>query len=141
MDINTRIMNNTVLDQLCSDNSGLEKSAATAITEYTRTKMREDGFTRRIIPPQNVTEADLDRQVDTDKGVIIIDKEVDSPAAISIPYATLPNNIYIKGERYRLMFDRIITPRFTKDIAELRTYDMDIRKVLSDNSIKDLLQL
>jgi hypothetical protein len=37
------------------------------------------------------------------------------------------------------MFDRIMTPRFTKDIDELRTYDMDIRQILSDNAIKDML--
>jgi len=38
-----------------------------------------------------------------------------------------------------VMFDRILTPRFTKDVDELRTYDMDIRQILSDNSIKDML--
>jgi hypothetical protein len=37
------------------------------------------------------------------------------------------------------MFDRIATPRFTKDVDELRTWIMDIRQVLSDNAIKDML--
>ena len=37
------------------------------------------------------------------------------------------------------MFDRIVTPRFVKDIDELRTWQMDIRQVLSDNAIKDML--
>jgi hypothetical protein len=37
------------------------------------------------------------------------------------------------------MFDRIVTPRFTKDVDELRTWVMDIRQVLSDNAIKDML--
>jgi hypothetical protein len=37
------------------------------------------------------------------------------------------------------MFARIVTPRFTKDVDELRTYVMDIRQVLSDNAIKDML--
>jgi hypothetical protein len=31
-----------------------------------------------------------------------------------------------------------MSPRFTKDVDELRTYDMDIRQVLSDNAIKDM---
>jgi hypothetical protein len=35
--------------------------------------------------------------------------------------------------------DRIATSRFTKDVDELRTYIMDIRQVLSDNAIKDIL--
>jgi hypothetical protein len=68
-----------------------------------------------------------------------VDKEPDSPAAISIPFATLPRSIYIRGPRYPVMLDRIVTPRFTKDVDELRTWIMDIRQVLSDNAIKDML--
>jgi hypothetical protein len=75
----------------------------------------------------------------TDKPVIIVDKEPGSPAAISIPFATLPMNLYIRGPRYKVAFDRIATPRFTKDVDELRTWQMDIRQVLSDNAIKDML--
>jgi hypothetical protein len=37
------------------------------------------------------------------------------------------------------MFDRIVSPRAVKDVDELRTYVMDIRQVLSDNMIKDML--
>lgn len=118
---------------------GLEKQAQDAVNEYIRVRMREDGFTRRIIPPVQITNDELDRQVDTDKPVKIVDKEPNSPAAISVPFATLPMNRYIRGPRFRVMFDRIMTPRFTKDIDELRTYDMDIRQILSDNAIKDML--
>jgi hypothetical protein len=82
---------------------------------------------------------ELDRQYFTDKPVKVIDKEPDSPAAVSIPFATLPTNVYIRGPRYLVMFDRIVTPRFTKDVDELRTWVMDIRQVLSDNAIKDML--
>ena len=101
--------------------------------------MREDGFWRKILPPVPISNDELDRQVDTEKNVKIIDKEPDSPAAISIPYATLPMNRYIQGPRYRVMFDRIVTPNFTTDVGRLRTWDMDIRQVLSDNAIKDML--
>jgi hypothetical protein len=33
------------------------------------------------------------------------------PAPMSIPFATLPVNVYIKGPRYRVMFDRVVTPQ------------------------------
>lgn len=128
-----------IFEKLSSRDPILEKQASDAVQDFTRTKMREDGFYRRIMPPTPVTNEDLDRQVDTDKPVIIVDKEPDSPAAISIPFATLPVNLYIRGPRYRVMFDRIATPRFTKDVDELRTWIMDIRQVLSDNAIKDML--
>lgn len=134
----TRARNEVVINQL-GGGAEMVKSAQDTVTEFTRLKMREDGFWRKILPPINVSNDDLDRQVDTDLPVIVVDMEVDSPAAASIPYGQLPFNEYISGKRYRVMFDRIVTPRFTKDVDELRTYDMDIRQVLSDNAIKDML--
>lgn len=128
-----------VFEKLNSRDPGLEKEAADAVNDFTRTKMREDGFYRRILPPVPITNDELDRVVEHDKPVKIVDKEPDSPAAISIPFATLPTNLYIRGNRYRVTFDRITTPRFTKDVDELRTWIMDIRQVLSDNAIKDML--
>jgi len=135
----TKAVNQAFFEKMNSDDPGLRKEAQQAVNDFTRIKMREDGFWRKILPPQNLSNDELDRQVDTDKNVKIVDKEPDSPAAASIPYATLPMNKYIRGPRYRVMFDRIVTPRFTKDVAELRNWDMDIRQVLSDNAIKDML--
>lgn len=135
----SRMFSEAIFEKLASRDPMLEKQAADAINEFTRTKMREDGFYRRILPPIPIGNDELDRAVDTDKPVKVIDKEPDSPAAISIPFATLPTNLYIRGMRYRVMFDRIATPRFTKDVDELRTWIMDIRQVLSDNAIKDML--
>lgn len=133
----TQMLNETLFEYLATP--GMEKKAIDAVNDFTRTKMREDGFYRKILPPVQISNDELDRQVDTDKPVKVIDKEPDSPAAISIPFATLPMNLYIRGPRYRVMFDRIVTPRFTKDVDELRTWVMDIRQVLSDNAIKDML--
>jgi hypothetical protein len=130
------MVNEAFLDKM---ESGHEKQAQDAVNEYVRVRIREDGFWRRILPPVQITNDELDRQVDTDKPVKVVDKEPESPAAASIPFATLPFNRYIRGPRFRVMFARIVTPRFTKDVDELRTYDMDIRQVLSDNSIKDML--
>ena len=132
----TQLVNETLLDQL---DSGMEKQALDAVNDFTRTKMREDGVERRILPPLAISNDELDRQVDTAKPVKVVDKEPDSPAAVSIPFATLPMTYYIRGPRYRVMFDRIVSPRFTSDVDELRTWVMDIRQVLSDNAIKDML--
>lgn len=132
-----RLRNETFISYL--ETPGMEKRALDAVNDFTRYRMREEGFYRRILPPVQISNDDLDRQVDTDKPVKIVDREPDSPAAISIPFATLPLNLYIRGQRYRVTFDRIVTPRFVKDVDELRTYYIDIRQVLSDNSIKDML--
>lgn len=128
-------VNSALLDMF---DKGLNKEAQEAVTDFIRMRMREEGFARQIIPPVQVTDSDLDKQVDTDKPVIVCEKEPDSPAAISVPFGTLPNNRYIRGINFRVMFQRIMSPRFLKDINELRTYDMDIRQVLSDNALKDM---
>jgi hypothetical protein len=134
-----KMLSEVIFEKLGSRDPGLEKEAVDSVNDFTRTKMREDGFYRRIMPPTPIGNDELDRAVDTEKPIKIVDKEPDSPAAISIPFATLPTNLYIRGPRYRVMFDRISTPRFTKDVDELRTWIMDIRQVLSDNAIKDML--
>jgi hypothetical protein len=135
MSASSNVFNQTFLDNI---EAGNVKMAQAGADEFVRMKMREDGFTRRILEPQQITNDMLDRQVDTDKPVMVLDKEPDSPAAITVPFGTVPENTYIYGPRYRVMFDRIMTPRFTKDIDELRTYDMDIRQIMSDNSVKDM---
>lgn len=135
----SKLLSKVIFEKLSSRDAHLEKQAVDAVNDFTRTKMREDGFYRRIMPPIPISNDDLDRAVDTDKPVKIVDKEPDSPAAISIPFATLPTNLYIRGDRYKVTFDRIVTPRFTKDVDELRTWYMDIRQILSDNAIKDML--
>lgn len=135
----SRLLNEVLFEKLSSDDRGMYKEAIDAVNDFTRIKMREDGFFRRIMPPLPISNDELDRQVGTDKPVKVVDREPDSPAAISIPFATLPMNLYIRGDRYLVMLDRITTPRFTKDVDELRTWVMDIRQVLSDNAIKDIL--
>lgn len=129
--------NEALFEQL--GNPGMEKQAIDAVNDFTRIKMREDGFMRRIMPPLTITNDELDRSVTSEKPQKIIDKEIDNPPAQSIPLATLPSNQYIRGSKYVVMMDRIVTPRFTKDVDELRTYVMDIRQILSDNAIKDML--
>lgn len=131
--------NSVFLDHLESGDPEMIKTASEAVNDFTRLRLREDGFLRKIIPPVPISNNELDRQVDTDKPVKVVDKEPNSPAAITVPFGTNPMSRYIRGPRYRVMFARIMTPRFVKDVTELRTYNMDIRQVISDNAIKDML--
>jgi len=131
------VLNDALLEQLQSP--GLEKKAADAVTEFTRTQVRETGLYRKIIPMVPVTNADLDREVSSTLPTIVVDKEPGSPSAATIPFRTMPMNWYISAPRYRVTFARITTPRFQADVDELRTYDMDVRQVISDNAVKDIL--
>lgn len=131
------MLNEALLEQLSTP--GMEKQAVDAVNDFTRTTMREDGIYRRIMPPLQIDNSDLHPQVDTDKPARVVEKEPGSPASVTIPFGTLPTTTYIRGPRYRVTFTRIVTPRFVKDVDELRTWHMDIRQVLSDNAIKDML--
>lgn len=135
----TRLVSRAIFEKLASRDPVLEKQAVDSVNKFTRTKVREDGYYRKIMPPIPITNDELDRDVTHDRPVKIVDKEPNSPAAISIPFATQPSNLYIRGDRYKIHFERIATVRFTKDVDELRTWIMDIRAVLSDNAIKDIL--
>jgi hypothetical protein len=75
----SKIMSEAIFEKLSSRDPVLEKQAVDAVNDFTRTKMREDGFYRRIMPPIPITNDELDRQVDTDKPVKVVDKEPDSP--------------------------------------------------------------
>ena len=63
----SQLLNETLFEQLSTP--GMEKTAVDAINDFTRTKMREDGFLRRIMPPLQISNDELDRQVDTAKPV------------------------------------------------------------------------
>lgn len=135
----TRMVNEKVVNGLRSGDDYLKKEAVDGLNDYLRITMREDGYARRVCEPSNVTTADMDRQVDTAKLTIVRDKEPSSPPAYSVPFGTTPSNHYIGGPRYRVMFDRIESHRFESDVNNLLTYDMDIRQILNDYILKDIM--
>lgn len=130
---NVQFLNQAFLDKI---DQGMEKEASVAMTTFVRQYLREDGFARRILPPNMITAADLDRQL-TEEPVIIVEKEPDSIAA-SMPFLGRSEIRYFKGARYPVTFEKIATPVFTKSKFELATYRTDIRTVLQENSLKDL---
>ena len=133
---NIPLLNSSVLDALDEGTSaGLNKVAQVA-SDYTRTQIREDSFAFKILPPEKIDNSRLRRDLTEDLGVIE-NIEPDSPGAKWVPLETVPDGEYITGSKYLIPFARVLTRKMTKDIDELRTYDYDIRKILTDNSIKD----
>lgn len=130
---NVKFINQAFLDKI---DSGLTKEASAAMTAFVRQKLREDGFTRKILTPQLLTSADLDRGLD-DQPRKIVEKEPDSVAA-NMALSAKSELRYFKGERYEVTFQRLASKRFAKSKYELATYATDIRQVLQDNSVKDI---
>ena len=132
----TPVMNAKILEHL---DRGEVKKAQDAATDYTRIQIREESFAFKILPPEKATDDMLDRSLDDKRLQIIWEIEPDSPGAKWVPLQTVPDGEYIQGSRYIIPFARVLTPKFVKDIDELRTTRQDIRKILTDNSIKDAL--
>jgi len=109
---------------------------AQASTEFIRTQIREDAFTFKIIPFEKATDDMLDRGLD-ERLRFIRELEPDSPGAKWVSLEGVPEGEYMVGPRYEIPVARLVTPRLVKNIDELRTYKMDLRKVLLSNTIKD----
>lgn len=131
--VNAQFLNQSFLSKL---DSGLEKEAGVAMSAFVRQKLREDGFTRKVLEPTMVTAAELDRQL-TEEPTIIVEKEPDSVAA-NLPFLGRAEPRYFTGVRYPVTFHKISSAKFIKSKFELATYRTDIRTVLQENSVKDL---
>ena len=131
----TPVMNAQILQELSREGDSV-KMAQSAATNYTRNQIREASFAFKLLPPEKIGNEQLDRDLTENLGVIW-ELEPNSPAAKWVPFQTIPDGEYITGSRYRIPFARVVTPHFVKDIDELRTTRQDIRKILTDNSLKD----
>jgi len=116
---------------------GHVKEAEAESSNFIREKLRQEAAVREIIVPEGVSEEDLDRDEHTDQPKIIIEKEPDSVATF-VQFQGTGRRTWFRGPRYAIYFGKIESQRFTKNKFELMTYRSDIRKVLSDNSVKDM---
>lgn len=116
---------------------GRVKEAEAAGTTFIRKKMREDSFARRILTPVTLTEDEIDRDLNSDQPQKIVEKEPDSTACY-VPFKGSGELTWFHGPRYAVRFGKTESQKFTKSKFELMTYRNDIRKILSDNSVKDM---
>lgn len=131
---NVQFINMSFLDKI---EKGMEKEASIAASLFVRQKLREDGFARKILPPQAITAAELDRQVNSEEPIVICETEPDSVAA-TLPLLGRSEIRYWKAGRYPVSFQKLTSADFRKSKWELMTYRTDIRTLLQENSIKDL---
>lgn len=134
-ELDSNTFNNLFIERL-DTTEGLQKTAA-AGAAFVRTKVREIGFGRRILPPESVTRADCTRSTSHDTLIKIVDIEHDSKA-MAVNFASEADERYLQGKRYALPFFKIESEKFVKSEGELLAYDYPITKVIEDNSVKDI---
>lgn len=116
---------------------GRVKEAEAEGTAFIRQKLRQESFAREIIEPVMLGDDEIDRDENTDQPKKIVEKEPDSVATF-VPFNGTARRTWFRGKRFSVFFGKTESERFTKNKFELMTYQNDIRKILSDNSVKDM---
>lgn len=132
------VLSKKLLDAITRADDGLLKNASEAGTQMIRRRLRENGFSRLILPYKQVTDADLNYLPNTELPVVVEEMEADSPGAKAIPFNDTADTAFYRGDKFVVYFCKITTPEFTKNVDELRTYKNDIRQVVTDNALKDI---
>jgi hypothetical protein len=133
-----RERNQLMVGQMDNVTTGEVKEASAAGSNMIRRIIRENGFARRCMPPQTVTNDELSRLPDSVRPVIVEDMEPKSKGAASFAFGTSNDAATYYEDRYTCVFYTVETPEFYKDINELRTTRMDLRQVITENSLKDI---
>ena len=118
---------------------GRVKEAQDEGSRFIRSKMRQDSFAREILEPVELGPDEIDRDEDTDQPKKIIEKEPDSVASFAT-FKGSGERTWFRGPRYSVKFGKVESQHFTKSKFELLTYQNDIRKILTDNSVKDMAE-
>ena len=134
MDISAQYINQSFVRKL---DEGRVKEAQDEGSRFIRSKLRQESFAREIIAPVEIGADEIDRDENTDQPKKIIEKEPDSVATF-VTFKGSGQRTFFRGPRYSVYFGKIETQHFSKSKFELLTYQNDIRKILTDNSVKDM---
>lgn len=138
MSLSGKALNDLFFEKVAT-NQGKEKIAESGGT-YVRDRLREVAFSRKIVPPQNVTRAELQRSVNHDTMVKIVDIEPNSKA-MALTFRGQPTARFIRAPRYEIPFFTISSEKFEKTEQELLAYEMPITKIIEENSVKDIQEI
>ncbi len=136
--IPAKVINDAFFEKVAT-NQGKEKIAESGGT-YIRDRLREVSFARKIVPPQNITRAELQRSVNHDTMVKIVDIEPNSKA-MALTFRGQPTARFIRAPRYEIPFFTISSEKFEKTEQELLAYEMPVTKIIEENSVKDIQEI
>jgi len=116
---------------------GRTKEAEAEGTAFIRQKLRQESYAREIIEPVMLSDDEIDRDENTDQPKRIVEKEPDSIATF-VPFTGTGPQTWFRGPRFAVYFGKTESQHFRNSKFNLMTYQNDIRKILSDNSVKDM---
>lgn len=138
MSVPARVLNDLFSTKLGS--SDTKEKLAEYGGSYIRDRLREVSFTRKILPPEQVTRTDCQRSVNHDTLVKIVDIEPQSKA-MTMDFRGTPTARFIRGPKAEIGFYTISSEVFQKTEQELLAYEMPITKIIEENSVKDIQEI
>lgn len=133
-----KVLNDMFFEKVGSS-QGKDKIAEFGGT-YIRDRLREVSFARKIVPPTPVQRTELQRSVNHDTLVKIVDIEPNS-RAMALTFRGNPTARLIRAARYEIPFFTIASEKFEKYEQELLAYEMPITKIIEENSVKDIQEI
>lgn len=127
--------NKDLLARLRDHEEGEVKFASAEGSKMLKRRIYEEGFLRRVLPEETVTDDDLTPQLSHEYPCILKEMEGLSKGAKSVPFGDAPEIETYRGDKYLCVFNSITTPDYTKDLNELRTYQGDLRQLVTNNSL------
>lgn len=132
--VSAQLLNSNFVRKL---EEGRVKEASAEGSAFIRSRLRQESFAREVITPVMLQDDEIDRDEHTDLPKKIVEIEPDSVATF-VPFKGTGKRTWFKGPRYSIYFGKTESQHFQKSKFELMTYQNDIRKILSDNSVKDM---
>jgi len=135
---NVEVLNRELLDSIRQAPDGVLTKQASAATNMIRRKIRENGFSRVIIPHKTVSDDDLSYLPNTELPVVVEEMEPESTGAKSISFNDSADTRFYRSDKFVVIFNKITTDEYTKNVDELRSYKGDLRGVVTDNALKEI---
>ncbi len=107
---------------------------------YIKQLLREESFARKVLPPESVTKYDLQRDVNSDTVVKIVDIEPNSEAT-ALNFRGEASAEFVEGKRFAIPFFTISSKMYEKTEQELFAFEMPVIKVIEENSVKDIQEI
>jgi hypothetical protein len=115
----------------------LKKVAMEKSSYFIREKVRELGFARRLIEPINVTPADLDRTVDSDRPAIILEKDIEAKG-FTVPFRGQGEQRYWESSKMLVEFQKIESERISKSKFEMMNTKTPYTEILEKRIVQEV---
>ncbi|MDF1879623.1 hypothetical protein JHD46_08235 [Sulfurimonas sp. SAG-AH-194-C20] len=129
-----------VAKRLTSGDPALFKSAVDRSTTFIRSRVREKGFARNLFEPTYVTAADLDRAVDSDMPIMILEKDMEA-RAYTVPFRGTGEAKYWDSKNFIITFHKYQSDQFTKSKLEMMTSKTSYDKLLENRIVEAMYRV